>query len=387
MAEPGGVVHTLSTASDHRSVACRPRSEPELSPAPVDNGLSGTPPGHLDSPLGRSTGDEQGRYDGSRSGARPRRTTSYGAVGGRPLASLLSQPSTAWGVGASSAEELLREHHRAGVVGRPGRAGAPRQRRRLGRRPRGLRAGRAAEPPGRPHAAAGQRRRAERARLDAAVQGRHRRRHRGRSAAPTSTARSHEIDLRRDHRPLRPRRAGRPGHRRRRAAAPRRAGRGSAARRTSTRSRPTCRSPPTPATTPRSSARRRSCAGWSTPAPGSCRWATPARARSTTSSTGRRPRSTRSPTSAPSEDYAPLSDDHGRRPRRDRGDRQPRRPGCTACPTGFADLDDLTNGLHAGQMVIVAARPAMGKSTLGPRPLPGGVDPQQHDQRASSAWR
>ena len=34
-------------------------------------------------------------------------------------------------------------------------------------------------------------------------------------------------------------------------------------------------------------------------------------------------------------------------------------------PTGFADLDRLTNGLHAGQMIIVAARPGMGKSTLG----------------------
>jgi len=33
-------------------------------------------------------------------------------------------------------------------------------------------------------------------------------------------------------------------------------------------------------------------------------------------------------------------------------------------PTGFADLDALTNGLHPGQMVVIAARPAMGKSTL-----------------------
>ena len=33
-------------------------------------------------------------------------------------------------------------------------------------------------------------------------------------------------------------------------------------------------------------------------------------------------------------------------------------------PTGFADLDRLTQGLHPGQMIIVAARPAMGKSTL-----------------------
>ena len=34
-------------------------------------------------------------------------------------------------------------------------------------------------------------------------------------------------------------------------------------------------------------------------------------------------------------------------------------------PTGFIDLDELTNGLHPGQMIIVAARPSLGKSTLG----------------------
>lgn len=34
-------------------------------------------------------------------------------------------------------------------------------------------------------------------------------------------------------------------------------------------------------------------------------------------------------------------------------------------PTGFKDLDEITNGLHAGQMIIVAARPGVGKSTLG----------------------
>ncbi len=38
--------------------------------------------------------------------------------------------------------------------------------------------------------------------------------------------------------------------------------------------------------------------------------------------------------------------------------------GLYGVPTGFADLDDLTNGLHSGQMIIVAARPAVGKSTL-----------------------
>ncbi len=34
-------------------------------------------------------------------------------------------------------------------------------------------------------------------------------------------------------------------------------------------------------------------------------------------------------------------------------------------PTGFAELDDLTNGLYPGQLIILAARPALGKSTLG----------------------
>jgi len=34
-------------------------------------------------------------------------------------------------------------------------------------------------------------------------------------------------------------------------------------------------------------------------------------------------------------------------------------------PTGFADLDTLTGGLQPGQLVVVAGRPGMGKSTLG----------------------
>jgi replicative DNA helicase len=64
-----------------------------------------------------------------------------------------------------------------------------------------------------------------------------------------------------------------------------------------------------------------------------------------------------------SEDYAPLSDimdgvldEIETISNRDAG--------LYGVPTGFADLDDLTNGFHAGQMIIVAARPAMGKSTL-----------------------
>jgi replicative DNA helicase len=37
----------------------------------------------------------------------------------------------------------------------------------------------------------------------------------------------------------------------------------------------------------------------------------------------------------------------------------------TGVMTGYTDFDDLTNGLHPGQMIIVAARPGMGKSTVG----------------------
>lgn len=34
-------------------------------------------------------------------------------------------------------------------------------------------------------------------------------------------------------------------------------------------------------------------------------------------------------------------------------------------PTGFIELDELTHGLHPGQMIVLAARPAVGKSTMG----------------------
>jgi len=44
--------------------------------------------------------------------------------------------------------------------------------------------------------------------------------------------------------------------------------------------------------------------------------------------------------------------------------------GISGVPTGFADLDALTNGLHAGQMIVVAARPAVGKALALDTPLP-----------------
>jgi replicative DNA helicase len=35
----------------------------------------------------------------------------------------------------------------------------------------------------------------------------------------------------------------------------------------------------------------------------------------------------------------------------------------TGVPTGFSDLDNLLNGLHPGQLIVVAGRPGLGKST------------------------
>src|SRR3546814_13377511 len=36
----------------------------------------------------------------------------------------------------------------------------------------------------------------------------------------------------------------------------------------------------------------------------------------------------------------------------------------TGVPTGFTDLDRLTSGLQAGDLVIVAGRPSMGKTSF-----------------------
>jgi replicative DNA helicase len=39
-------------------------------------------------------------------------------------------------------------------------------------------------------------------------------------------------------------------------------------------------------------------------------------------------------------------------------------------PTGFVELDEVTNGLHPGQMIIIAARPGVGKALKVDTPLP-----------------
>lgn len=49
----------------------------------------------------------------------------------------------------------------------------------------------------------------------------------------------------------------------------------------------------------------------------------------------------------------------------DRIDQAQKNTGLAGISTGFADLDSLTSGLQPGQLVVVAGRPGMGKSTLG----------------------
>jgi replicative DNA helicase len=65
-----------------------------------------------------------------------------------------------------------------------------------------------------------------------------------------------------------------------------------------------------------------------------------------------------------SEDYLPISDVMERT--LEEVDAASSRDGrMLGVPTGFRELDDLTGGFQAGQMIVIAARPAIGKSTLG----------------------
>ncbi|GAB04270.1 replicative DNA helicase [Gordonia amarae NBRC 15530] len=69
------------------------------------------------------------------------------------------------------------------------------------------------------------------------------------------------------------------------------------------------------------------------------------------------------------EDYVPLEE--LLQPTMDEIDSIASRGGLSlGVPTGFADLDKLTNGLHPGQMIIVAARPGVGKALALDTPLP-----------------
>ncbi|AYF76071.1 replicative DNA helicase [Nocardia yunnanensis] len=70
-----------------------------------------------------------------------------------------------------------------------------------------------------------------------------------------------------------------------------------------------------------------------------------------------------------SEDFAPLTDIL--QPTMDELDSIASRGGISlGVPTGFTELDEITNGLHPGQMIIVAARPGVGKALALDTPLP-----------------
>lgn len=63
------------------------------------------------------------------------------------------------------------------------------------------------------------------------------------------------------------------------------------------------------------------------------------------------------------EDYVPLFDSIDAAVR-EMESAQSRGGDMVGVPTGFSELDEMTHGLHGGQLVILAARPAVGKSTL-----------------------
>ncbi|MCX4096400.1 replicative DNA helicase [Nocardia sp. alder85J] len=69
------------------------------------------------------------------------------------------------------------------------------------------------------------------------------------------------------------------------------------------------------------------------------------------------------------EDYSPLEE--LLQPTMDEIDSIASRGGMSlGVPTGFSELDEITNGLHPGQMIIVAARPGVGKALALDTPLP-----------------
>src|SRR6202012_5175835 len=74
-----------------------------------------------------------------------------------------------------------------------------------------------------------------------------------------------------------------------------------------------------------------------------------------------------------SEDFVPLED--LLQPTMDEIDVTPSNGGLArGVPTGFTELDEVTTGLHPGQMIILAARPGVGKALAlnTPLPTPGG---------------
>ena len=58
----------------------------------------------------------------------------------------------------------------------------------------------------------------------------------------------------------------------------------------------------------------------------------------------------------------------------------------TGMGTGFADFDKMTDGLHGGEMIVIAARPSMGKTSLAMN-IAEHVAIDQKLPVGSSAWK
>ena len=107
-----------------------------------------------------------------------------------------------------------------------------------------------------------------------------------------------------------------------------------------------------------SSARRRCCGSSSPPATTSSATPTPRTSRPTSCSTRPRRRSSRSPRRKSAARWSPMEDvlHEVFEMIENRGQR--------GIETGFFELDDMLNGLQNGEMIIVAARPSMGKTAF-----------------------
>ncbi|MEO0794914.1 MAG: replicative DNA helicase [Verrucomicrobiota bacterium] len=56
-----------------------------------------------------------------------------------------------------------------------------------------------------------------------------------------------------------------------------------------------------------------------------------------------------------------------------------RKGGVTGIPTGFIDLDNMTTGWHTAEMIVVAARPSMGKTSIALNMVEGALFPHRAD--------
>ena len=59
----------------------------------------------------------------------------------------------------------------------------------------------------------------------------------------------------------------------------------------------------------------------------------------------------------------------------------------TGISTGFDEMDEMTAGLQRGELIIIAGRPSMGKTTLAMNIAENAAIGQRRFRRRSSAWK